>query len=355
VGSASTGQGSFQQQQPALVQGGGSGGVIDPSLSKMVTEPAPSMGMGQFIAGEPGMQPMQPVQPSSMSSGMGGMGMSFGAGGQGMMMQSAPSSSMAAPMQGQGVMMPPSAGVMAPAAGGAGMAAAGGPGAHPCVAGDASHPVARVINAFQPFTTLPLEAIPADAFCDASILIVPLYHILFGGEGQISRTLSSDVSSHIDEIRAAARSAGAPQSLLSLVQWEAMPQGSGGGGRNDMELRKGWSATHGLLWVLRAERMIARLASLLADRSQSNCSPTDLAREAYTQTLKPYHGMMVSGIVKLAFSFVPARDKLQVLFGYPSLELAYSDLSLLAQTMGGVAENLTQWLGSQGKDFPDKA
>lgn len=313
--------GGFPQQQPGWFLGDPSAPLPQPQQPQQAPMASGGPGVVKQEAPAPGAevgmgQPLQPFQDPSdaLVSGTG---------------------------------IPPTA----DAAAGAGAGSAVGSG----VAADSSHPVARVIAAFQPFTTIPLESIPVEPFCAASVLIVPLYHILFGGEGTVSRTLSADVSSHIDEIRAASRLPGAPQQLLALLQWEATPVASGGAGRNDMELRKGWSATHGLLWVLRAERLVSRLAQLLADPSQSARSPTDLARQSYSEVLKPYHGVMVGGIVKLAFGFVPDRNRLQQLFGYPNLEQAYADLAILAGTMGAVAENLTQWFRSQGKDFPDKA
>jgi len=161
--------------------------------------------------------------------------------------------------------------------------------------------------------------------------------------------LKHDITSHIHEIRELAARNPDTTFLVELIEVEIKNLGDPA----HKVLRSGPSATHGLLWLLRTLKFIdVFMAHLATDTVKS---PTDLARDAYTQVLRPFHGMMIAGIVRAVMGFVPSRDKLRTLFGFSDDDAARSQLAGTEATMRPSIDRLMAWIQSRGLDFPDKA
>lgn len=208
-----------------------------------------------------------------------------------------------------------------------------------------------VVAAWQPLSALAMEHIPADAFAAACEGLAPLYSILFPA-GFVADRLKTDLTDHIAELRGAVATMGiAPNTAVTAVIEEEVARM--GGPRNGA-LAEGPSATHGVLWLCRTAHFVSAFCRLLSDRGRMGTSPNDLAREAYTAALRPYHGFLVSGIVRAAMSFVPSREALRAKFGYgTSDELAMEDLAATAAVTDAVAQGMLAWLQARNLHFPD--
>ena len=77
--------------------------------------------------------------------------------------------------------------------------------------------------------------------------------------------------------------------LQALVLGEVQEMGV------DKVRRKMATATVGALWLMRTISFITRLLELLSDEGQMPAP--DAARSAYATVLKPYHGMLIGGVV----------------------------------------------------------
>lgn len=207
-----------------------------------------------------------------------------------------------------------------------------------------------VIMAWQPLSALAIEHIPADAFAAACESLVPLYSMLFPS-GFVADRLKTDLTDHIAELRGAITNMGVAPStpLTALIEEEVARLG----GPRNSALSEGPSATHGVLWLCRTAHFISAFCQLLGNRGRMGTSPNDLAREAYAAALRPYHGMLVSGIVRAAMSFVPSRDALRAKFGYTADELAMEDLAATGAVTEAVAQGVLAWMQARNLHFPD--
>lgn len=208
-----------------------------------------------------------------------------------------------------------------------------------------------VVAAWQPLSALAMEHMPADAFAAACDGLAPLYSMLFPS-GFVADRLKADLTDHVAELRNAVAGMGIAAStpVTAVIEEEVARLG----GPRNAALAEGPSATHGVLWLCRTVHFVSAFCHLLSDRGRMGTSTNDLAREAYTAALRPYHGFLVSGIVRAAMSFVPTRDELRVKFGYGDSEaLAMEDLAATAAVTDAVAQGMLAWLQARNLHFPD--
>lgn len=177
-----------------------------------------------------------------------------------------------------------------------------------------------------------------------------MYDLIFSAGGTVSNILKKDIVDHLNEIETVYKADPvANDKLLTCIENEIRALG-----REAKALRTGSTATRGLLWVLRTLDFIAHFMSGMADPLYAGKNPADVARGAYTLVLKPYHGWLISNVVRMALGVVPSRERLIVNFGFPSEEAARDDINNVARFLRPVIDNLYVWMRQNRLDFPDK-
>ena len=131
------------------------------------------------------------------------------------------------------------------------------------------------------------------------------------------------------------------------------------------------------LWMGRALLCCARFASRLI--SSAGAAPSDVARSVYDevregvgrrpshprawfsraptsppQVLRPYHGMIVSSVVTMAFRMAPSRAEFFKRVGADEA-LSKAELAAFCKYVTPVVESLHKWFVDSGYNFADKA
>ena len=115
-------------------------------------------------------------------------------------------------------------------------------------------------------------------------------------------------------------------------------------------------ATVGLLWLNRA---ISFTSKLIASTVESEKPFKECVTETYNQTLRPYHGKGIAGIVKAAMILVPKRNKivkeLLKTSGSRNEDELKPYLESLGISAGELCSTIISFYKSQGYDTEQKA
>jgi hypothetical protein len=133
--------------------------------------------------------------------------------------------------------------------------------------------------------------IDIESFLQACHNIQPVYDIIFS-PGIVASTLKSDIAESISSVTNLKGKYPKLAHLQALIRQELTDTPV-------EKLRKTKkSGVVGLLWLMRA---ITFNVTFIAHVNDGRKRPApECAKEAYAQVLKPYHGMMLSGIVRWA-------------------------------------------------------
>lgn len=117
------------------------------------------------------------------------------------------------------------------------------------------------------------------------------------------------------------------------------------------------TATVGLLWLNRA---IAFTSKLITGTVESEKSFKECVTEAYNQTLRPYHGKTIVGVVKTAMVLVPKRSKVVKELLKSSSEIKDEDelkqyLESLGISASEVCSTIISFYKTQGYNTEQKA
>jgi hypothetical protein len=109
------------------------------------------------------------------------------------------------------------------------------------------------------------------------------------------------------------------------------------------------------LWMSRALLFVARFGSRLIERPGS--TPTEVAKEVYTEVLRPYHGFIIASIVSMAFSLAPSRVEFFNRIGGCTEEecAATGELHAFVTHVLPQVEAYHNYFVSRGWNFPDMA
>lgn len=106
-----------------------------------------------------------------------------------------------------------------------------------------------------------------------------------------------------------------------------------------------------LLWLKRALDFILRFV----DYSLLKGEKIQVAgRTAYSEVLKPYHGMLVKTLVNLAFSLAPSRDGFVRALGFDNINDCVATIEPFVTTARPIINHVHRLLADNGCDFPDK-
>ena len=158
------------------------------------------------------------------------------------------------------------------------------------------------------FAPPPISALtPSPRSSNPSFSVPPAY--MFGAGGMVTGVLNKDLEDNTGgfekaakRVRDAAAAAGAPSPATALDVFLAELAA-----RPLAELRKDrkTGAVVCGLWMSRALLFVGRFGSRLI--LTPGATPTEVAKAVYTEVLRPYHGMIIAGVVSMAFSLAPSR------------------------------------------------
>ena len=118
--------------------------------------------------------------------------------------------------------------------------------------------------------------------------------------------------------------------------------------------RKGVSFN--VLWLSRALRFILFLLENMTDGAFAGKETKDAAREAYSRSIKPFHGMLLSNVFGTMMGQVPSRKKfIENLAEGRTAEEAYHEMAAFARIAGPMVADLHDFLSQNGLDHPWKA
>eukprot|EP00747_Dinoflagellata_sp_TGD_P194249 gnl/TRDRNA2_/TRDRNA2_61461_c0_seq1.p1 gnl/TRDRNA2_/TRDRNA2_61461_c0~~gnl/TRDRNA2_/TRDRNA2_61461_c0_seq1.p1 ORF type:complete len:223 (-),score=44.15 gnl/TRDRNA2_/TRDRNA2_61461_c0_seq1:295-963(-) len=194
-------------------------------------------------------------------------------------------------------------------------------------------------------------AVSTDGWTHACRALLPLYDRLFSSylASMLKKDLESDIVS-VENARAAAIAAkDAPDvdgndgdTLEKLLMREEKVMGAKRGSNKT-------SGTFGLLWTTRSAAMISKLVFYLAtkeDWDSSKCCQT-----AYEETIKKYHGWIVSKATQLAMSQAPDKTVVLAKLGVSSdREPALG----VARALDACLMGLEKAVKKTGSNFEDK-
>jgi hypothetical protein len=137
--------------------------------------------------------------------------------------------------------------------------------------------------------------------------------------------------------------------LTRMLPWERDAEGVEG------VRHSRFSACHATLWLNRGLLFLQTLMELYGSEADVARSPRACAAAAYQLTLRPYHGMVLAGVVRAALSFAPAdRGTMVRQFGWADEDAALADVAACAAAMRPVTRRVADLLRAEGLDFPDK-
>lgn len=203
----------------------------------------------------------------------------------------------------------------------------------------------RITEAFQACQT-PDGRVNALRLGEAALLIAPIYDRIFGS-GLVANHLKDDIIGHASGLIGAAR----PRSKCEYVD-ELVPEMLRE--KPVEEVRGKWGeGLVELLWTKRALDFITRFLDYgmfkRLEKSLHECAST-----AYNEVLKPYHGLLVSTIVRLAFNLAPTRETFIGSLGFDTMEEVQARLEPFVAAIRPVIDHVHIILTQHGCDFPDK-
>jgi hypothetical protein len=132
-------------------------------------------------------------------------------------------------------------------------------------------------------------AVDVDTFLTACRNIQPVYDIIFS-PGMVASNLKSDIAESIASVTNLRAKYPSLSSLQALIRQEITDTPV------DKLRKTKKSGVVGLLWLMRA---ITFNITFIANVNDGRRRPaSECAKEAYAVVLKPFHGMMLSGIVR---------------------------------------------------------
>jgi hypothetical protein len=122
----------------------------------------------------------------------------------------------------------------------------------------------------------------------------------------------------------------------------------------DNKNRKGVS--FGILWLVRALRFIVIFLDNLTSSEFAGKEMGKCAKDAYSKTIQPYHGWMLSSVFGTMMGQVPNRVKfLKNTCGGESDEVTYNEMKALVATAGPLVDALHQFYLQQNLNDAWKA
>lgn len=182
---------------------------------------------------------------------------------------------------------------------------------------------------------------------DAANSIAPVYDTVFGA-GIVSNNLKKDIENSSSKVRAAYENNPKETNTIDkLITYEIETQGV------DILRKDSNSGVKNLLWMNRALNFIVTFLEkcMITDCEKSS---KQCATEAYNDILKPYHGIIVSSVVTMAFNLCPSREQLMHRFGYEDEALAKQKVNQLVTAVRPVVEIVLKLLEDAGCNFTDK-
>lgn len=194
-------------------------------------------------------------------------------------------------------------------------------------------------------------AVSTDGWTQACRALLPLYDRLFNSvlASMLKKDLESDITS-VENARAAALAAkDAPDfdgneadTLEKLLTREEKLMGAKRG-------KDKTSGSFGLLWTKRSASMISKLVFYLVTRE--DMSGSKCCQQAYEETIKKYHGWIVSKGTQLAMSQAPDKATIFSKLGISSdREPALNMIKALDACLMGLEEAVSK----TGSNFEDK-
>lgn len=186
-----------------------------------------------------------------------------------------------------------------------------------------------------------------EKFGEAALLFAPVYDWIFSF-GIVAKHLQKDIIGHATSVIDTARISHDYYTIDSLIQNTLKTS-------TLKEIRKtGKNGIVDLLWTKRCIHFITKFLSYgiveHTDKSLHSC-----ASMAYEEILKPYHGIMISTFVSLAFSMVTSREKFIKQLGFTNIKEAQAALDPFLKASIPVVLALNDLLERYECNFPDKA
>lgn len=204
----------------------------------------------------------------------------------------------------------------------------------------------RIIEKFRECKT-PDGKVLTVKFGEAALMMAPVYEWIFG-VGVVSKHLKNDIVGHatgvLDSAGVCVENATVDGLISTTLQHRTHDQV-----RSDSK-----SGIVEILWTKRSLDFILRFLDYglvrHTDESLQRC-----ASMAYTQVLKPYHSLMVSGIVTLALSLTPTREMFLSNLGFGCLTSAQKVLQKFLTSALPIVEYVDKTLLEHNCNFPNKA
>lgn len=188
-------------------------------------------------------------------------------------------------------------------------------------------------------------AVDVESFLNACNNIQPVYDIIFS-PGIVASTLKSDISESLTSVSNLRGKYPTLSHLQALIRQELADN------KVDKLRKTKKSGVVGLLWLMRA---ITFNVTFIANVNDGRKRPaSECAKEAYTLVLRPYHGMMLSGIVGLAMGMCPSRDTMLKAFSVGGEEEAAPLLDAYVTSVRRCFSIIDAFYTELGLHFPDK-
>eukprot|EP01071_Lankesteria_metandrocarpae_P008338 Lankesteria_metandrocarpae@DN4941_c0_g1_i1.p1 len=185
--------------------------------------------------------------------------------------------------------------------------------------------------------------------CDAAIKLAPVYDRVFGA-GYVSTYLQADLLTHAKGAKAAVDCKTYPDGKESTKTYIKRLVDQHG----VEALRTGYTlGPYNFVWLCRS---LTFILDFLQNSIIKMCHlPVyDGATAAYNESLRPFHGMVVSTVVSMAFTLCPTRESLLENLGFGSMEVATERLSDFLSTARPVVNAMREAIEEFNVNFPDK-
>jgi len=177
--------------------------------------------------------------------------------------------------------------------------------------------------------------------------MAPIYDIVFGS-GMVSNHLKKDIMNSSGAVKNAWEQNPEQCNTIDMLIIFEKEHATIEKIRKDSK-----SGVKNLLWMNRAlDFMITFLHGVFVKNVDKPAKFS--ANEAYNAILKPYHGLLVSGIVTLAFNLCPSRDELIRKLGFINDKVEEKVIHLHS-IIKPMCETTIKLLEDEGCNFKDKA
>eukprot|EP00918_Siedleckia_nematoides_P008302 GHVU01017988.1.p1 GENE.GHVU01017988.1~~GHVU01017988.1.p1 ORF type:complete len:244 (-),score=41.89 GHVU01017988.1:1795-2451(-) len=182
---------------------------------------------------------------------------------------------------------------------------------------------------------------------EAAKQVIPMYEKIFGN-GVICSLLKKDLNGSSDGVITAAKAQPeAAKYIEGLIDFEIA---------HTKDLKTVLKNNVGIVRMLWMKRALDFITAILI-KALIDCPDKEVkecAKLAYEETLKKYHGWLLSNIVTMALSSCPSRQQLFTRLGFTDQAHATYHLEVFRSVVIPILQKLNQALEDRGCNFPDK-